>query len=136
MGVDEQGQVDMTLWGQDIDKYADKLRIGAIILLKEVKVGEFNSKRSLSTQAGSFVDFVGSADHPRAAQLDQWWRQNQNSLPAIASRQMGSGAVSGPVTTVTEARTESDTMTKDMHCLQSSLASPTLSGFVTRLAPR
>merc|ERR1719310_1723583 len=33
----------------------EKLSVGAIILLKEVKVGEFNSKRSLSTQAGSFV---------------------------------------------------------------------------------
>merc|ERR1712216_732827 len=76
--------------------------------------------KNLGSIPGSGFDFMTPEEHPRARELDLWYKQNAQALPALAMRPQG-GGVSGPRSSVRACFTESngigasDGMSKDTH---------------------
>jgi replication factor A1 len=102
--MDESGMlVELTLWHEVIDKYAERLAAPGtkVVCVRGVKVHDFNG-RSLSTVQSTMMDF--GAQEPRAVAIRAWWHTTGRTVRPVPFTGVRGGGTKGERVTLRDVR--------------------------------
>lgn len=90
VGDDSGCSIDLTVWGEKAQRIGDevKLKDHPVIFAKGCRLGDYNG-RSLSTAGSSLVEV--EPNHPRTAELRNWWARGGSATQFTALTASGGG---------------------------------------------